>query len=144
MVATEEEIARRVEEADVARSAKRSATAKRVGELAQRRAAIAEQLSDVERELGDVLAEAGDVIDTTELAQFADVPVADLTQWLNGRKPARTATKRKRNATGAKNADSRTQAPAAATPTTRPTSTPSEPGAGLGAGAATPVAAART
>lgn len=57
-MATTEEIQRRVEQTDTARSAKRSAAAQQVGELAARRAAIAEQLADIERALGDVLAAA--------------------------------------------------------------------------------------
>jgi hypothetical protein len=103
-MATTEEIERRVEEADAARSARRAAAAKVVGDLAQRRAAIADQLSDIERELGDVLAESNDVIEINELARFTDVPAADLTQWLNNRKTTRP--KRKKPAggpSGAKN-----------------------------------------
>jgi hypothetical protein len=88
-MATTEEIERRVEEADAARSAKRAAAAKCVGELAQLRAEVAEKLGDIERELGDVLAESSDVIGVDELAKFTDVPAADLTQWLNGRKTTR-------------------------------------------------------
>jgi hypothetical protein len=93
-MATTEEIERRVEEADAARSARRAAAAKQIGDLAQRRAAIAEQLSDVERELGDVLAESNDVIEINELAKFTDVPAADLTQWLNNRKTTRPRRKK--------------------------------------------------
>lgn len=99
---TTEEIERRVEEADAARSARRGAAAKRVCDLAQRRAAIAEQLSDIERELGDVLAESSDVMEIDELAKFTDVPAADLTQWLNNRKTTRS--KRKKPAGGASGA----------------------------------------
>jgi hypothetical protein len=97
-MATPEEIERRVQESDAARNAKRSATAKRVGELAQRRATIADQLGDVERELGDLLATAQDVIDVDELAQFTDIPVADLTHWLTAttnRKTTRAKPKRR-------------------------------------------------
>lgn len=93
-MATTEEIERRVEEADAARSAKRSAAAKRVGELAQRRASIADQLSDIERELGDVLAESTDVMDIAELARFTDIPAADLNRWLNSRKTSRPKRKK--------------------------------------------------
>ncbi|MFB9730072.1 hypothetical protein [Haloechinothrix salitolerans] len=93
-MATTDEIERRVEQADAARSAKRSATAKRVGELAQQRAAIAEQLSDIERELGDVLAESTDVMEIAELASFTDIPAADLNRWLNSRKTARPKRKK--------------------------------------------------
>ncbi|MFD8493905.1 hypothetical protein [Amycolatopsis sp. NPDC059657] len=106
-MATTEEIERRVAEADSVRSAKRSATAQRVGELAQRRDAIAEQLSDVERELGDVLAAAGDVIGVDELARFTEVPAADLTRWLTARTPTRTGAKRTRSAASEKNGTSK-------------------------------------
>jgi hypothetical protein len=95
-VATTEEIRRRIEEADTARSAKRAAAAQQVGELAQRRAALAVQLADIERELGDVLAAARDVIDINELARFTDVPAADLMRWCDGRRTTRT--KRKKSA----------------------------------------------
>jgi len=108
---TPEEIERRVAENDAPRSARRSAAAKQIGELAQRRAVIAEQLADIERELGDVLAAASDVIDVTELARFTDVPAADLTRWLDGRKPTRT--KRRKPAAGAPSPTSR--GPSAAT-----------------------------
>lgn len=93
-MATTEEIERRVEEADAARSAKRSAAAKRVGELAQQRASIAEQLNDIERELGDVLAESTDVMDIAELARFTDIPAADLNRWLGSRKTSRPKRKK--------------------------------------------------
>lgn len=96
-MATTEEIARRVEQADAARSAKRAAAAQRVGELAQRRAALAEQLDDIERQLGDELAAAQEVMDVDELASFTDVPAAALSRWLTARttrKPGRTRRKR--------------------------------------------------
>lgn len=92
--ATTEEIERRVEEADIARSAKRIATAKRVGELAHLRAEAAQKLADIERELGNVLAEASDVISVNELATFTDVPATDLNQWLNGHKATRPKRRR--------------------------------------------------
>ncbi|WP_020670180.1 hypothetical protein [Amycolatopsis nigrescens] len=104
-MATTEEIERRVDEADTARSAKRSTAAQQIGALAARRAEIAEQLDNVERELGDVLVESGDVIEIGELATFTDVPAADLTRWLESRKTPRP--KRKKPAAsspGAKNA----------------------------------------
>lgn len=119
-MATSEEIERRVHEHDTAWSAKRSAAAKRVGELAQRRAAIAEQLSDIERELGDVLAESSDVIGTDELAKFTDVRAAELNHWLDGRKTTRT--KRKKSASGSSAAKSNTSQGSRAAQT--PTSTP--------------------
>lgn len=105
-MATTEEIERRVEEADAARSVRRSAAAQRIGELAHRRALIVQQLSDIERELGDVLAESSDVMEIDELARFTDLPAADLTQWLNGRKTSRT--KRKKLTGGAAGAKSAT------------------------------------
>lgn len=125
-MATTDEIERRVAEADSARSAKRSATAQRVGELAQRRAAIAEQLSDIERELGDVLAEARDVIDVGELARFTDIPAADLTRWFTARTPTRAPTKRTRSAASGKN-DTRTKNDATRRPSTPRTPTSAQP-----------------
>ncbi|TKG60937.1 hypothetical protein [Prauserella endophytica] len=96
MVTTEEEIARRLQERDSARSARRAQAATTVGELARRHTELAGQLVDLERELGEVLTAAGDVIDVSELAQVTDVPVADLTRWRDqAAKPARGG-KRKR------------------------------------------------
>lgn len=91
---TAEEIERRVEVADTARSERRSAAARRIGKLADRHAELAEQLGDIERELGDVLAESGDVIEIDELAAFTDIPATELTRWLNNTKPARTKRKK--------------------------------------------------
>jgi hypothetical protein len=93
-MATPDEIERRIAENDADRTARRSAAAKQVGELAQRRADLAEQLDDIERELGDVLAAASDVLDITELARFTDVPATDLTRWLEARKTTRTKRKK--------------------------------------------------
>lgn len=118
-MATTDEIRRRVEAADSARSAKRAATAQQVGELAQRRAALVEQLDDIERQLGDVLASASDVIDIDELARFTDVPTADLTRWLDARTTRKTnRTKRKRPGASAPAAkgDTSRDASAARTP----------------------------
>jgi hypothetical protein len=123
-MATAEEIERRVEQADTARSAKRSAAAQQVGALAQRRAAIAEQLADIEGQLGDVLAAASEVMDIDELARFTDVPAADLTRWLTARKPSRG--KRKRPAAGAEN-DTNRGPSVSRTTTVRKPSTPPEP-----------------
>jgi hypothetical protein len=123
-MATTEEIQRRVEEADAARSAKRSDAAQQVGELVQRRAAIAEQLEDIERQLGDVLAAAREVMDIDELARFTDVPAADLTRWFEARKTARTKRKKPAGgATGAKRDTSRGPS-TARTPTETPARTP--------------------
>lgn len=91
---TAEEIERRVEVADAARSERRSAAARRVGDLAERHAELAEQLGDVERDLGEVLAGSGDVIEIDELAAFTDVPAAELARWLNNAKPSRTKRKK--------------------------------------------------
>jgi hypothetical protein len=122
---TTEEIELRIKEADSARSARRTAAAKRVGELASRRTTVAGQLTDLERELGDVLAESSDVIEIHELARFTDVPAADLTRWLDNRKATRP--KRKRVTTGTSAARGKTdQGPSAAIqpPTRRPSTQP--------------------
>jgi hypothetical protein len=124
---TSDEIERRVEQSDAARSAKRSAAAKRVGELARRRAAVVAELSDLERELGDVLVEAQDVIDVAELARFTDVAASDLTRWLTARtsrKPART--KRKRPSLSPDGNGGQTAA-ASAAPASETASTPHRP-----------------
>jgi hypothetical protein len=129
-MATTEEIQPRVEQADTARSAKRSAAAQQVGELAQRRPAIAEQLESIERELGDVLAGAQDVIDIDELARFTDVPAADLTRWLTAhtaRKPNRAKRTRPAIAGPGAQSDTRT-APRRPSPTARAQATPGPPG----------------
>jgi hypothetical protein len=123
-MATAEEIERRVEQADTARSAKRTAAAQQVGSLAQRRAAIAEQLADVEGQLGDVLTAASEVMDIEELARFTDVPAADLTRWLTTRKPNRG--KRKRPAASPEDGASRGPSTARVS-TARPISAPPEP-----------------
>lgn len=119
---TREEIERRVEEADAARSAKRSAAAQRIGDLATRRAEIADQLSDVERELGEALAESSDVIDIDELAEFTEVPATDLARWLDTGKPA--STKRKKPANSGARTKKTTQPPKTATATTVSTPRP--------------------
>ena len=120
-MATTEEIERRVAEADAARSGKRAAAAKRVGELAQLRAEAAGKLAEIERELGDVLAESSDVIAVEELAKFTEVPVTDLNQLLNGRKMTRP--KRKRSSTAKGNAS---PVPSTAR-TTSPDQAPAQP-----------------
>jgi len=94
---TPDEIDRRVTEHDAPRSARRSAAAKRIAELAGRRAALAEQLGEIERALGDELAAAQEVMDVDELASFTGLPAADLARWLTAhtaRKPARARRKR--------------------------------------------------
>ncbi|MFD7655373.1 hypothetical protein ACFV4N_15490 [Actinosynnema sp. NPDC059797] len=106
-MATLEEIRRRVEQTDVARSARRAAAAQQVGQLAQRRAAILDQLHDVERELGDVLAEAQDVIGVDELAEFTELKPADLTAWLAGRKTGRGKRRKATSTSGTHSATRR-------------------------------------
>ncbi|NKQ59014.1 hypothetical protein HFP15_39850 [Amycolatopsis sp. K13G38] len=91
---TAEEIQRRVEQNDAARSMQRAAAAKRVGELVQRRTTIAEELATVDRELHDVMVEAQKVITIDELAQFTDTAATDLTHWATACKPARAKRKR--------------------------------------------------
>jgi hypothetical protein len=120
-MATAEEIRRRVEQADTARSVKRSAVAQQVGELAQRRAALAGQLDDIERQLGDLLADASDVMDIDELARFTDIPAPDLTGWLTARKPVRA---RRNKPAGGAQGDTGRGPTAARTPTIGPTVTP--------------------
>ncbi|SFO88667.1 hypothetical protein [Amycolatopsis rubida] len=103
-MATSEEIELRVESEDSARSAKRSVAAKRIGELAERRAAIAGELDDVERELGEVLVDSSAVIEIGELARFTDVDAADLTRWrenqLKSQKTGRAKRKKPTRASG--------------------------------------------
>lgn len=100
-MATPEEIRRRVQQSDTARSARRAAAAQQVGELAQRRAAIVDQLENVERELGDVLADAQDVIGVDELAEFTDLKPTDLTGWLAARTAGRGRRKKTTRTSGA-------------------------------------------
>jgi hypothetical protein len=125
---TADEIRRRVEEADTERSAKRSATAQQVGDLAARRAAIAEQLGDVERQLGDVLAAARDVMDIDELARFTDVPATDLTKWLTARKTPRAKRKRPASGTSSTNGSTSREPSAARTPAGQTSGPPAPPG----------------
>jgi hypothetical protein len=129
-MATPDEIRRRVEQADIARGAARSVAAQQVGDLAQRRAVIAEQLNDIERQLGDVLAAAQEVMDVGELAQFTDVPAADLTRWLTARTARKTSRiKGKRSVADAAAAasDASRRPSAARSPTAGPASTLPEP-----------------
>ncbi|WP_432850653.1 hypothetical protein ACQPXB_08495 [Amycolatopsis sp. CA-161197] len=96
MVTSEQEIARRLEETDSARSARRTKAATTIGELARRHSDLAGQLAELERELGATLAAAEDVIDVPELAQITDIPTTDLARWRDqAAKPVR-AGKRKR------------------------------------------------
>jgi len=121
-MATVEEIARRVEQADAARSRRRSAAARCVGELADQRAEAAAKLADIERELGDVLAEFSDVIGVDELAEFTDVPATDLQQWLNGRVTIRS--KRKRSTATVKRDASQAPSTSNTTPAAQPSASP--------------------
>jgi hypothetical protein len=109
---TSDEIERRVEEADTARRARRTAAAKRLGKLAQEHADLAENLAAIERELGELLAEASPDITIDELATFTGVSVADLEQWQSTRKPTRHRRKR---ATAASARGGTTQPPTAET-----------------------------
>ena len=86
---TIDDIARRVEEVDSARSARRTKAAQLVGELVQERAAVAQRLADIDQQIGDAVVENGDVIDVDELARFTGVSSADLAQILNSRKHSR-------------------------------------------------------
>ncbi|WP_116052073.1 hypothetical protein [Amycolatopsis palatopharyngis] len=98
MVTSEEEIARRLEERDSVRSARRSQAATTVGELTRRHTELAGQLAELERELGEVLTAAGDVIDVPELAQVTDIAAADLTRWRDqATKPARRGKRTRRS-----------------------------------------------
>ena len=93
-VLTPDEIERRVAENDTARSARRVAAARQVGELAKQHTVIATQLADIERRLGAILAEADEVVTIDELATFTDVPTATLTEWRAAHKPHRAKRKK--------------------------------------------------
>jgi hypothetical protein len=128
MVTSEEEITRRLEERDSARSERRAKAATTVGELARRHTELAGQLAELERELGEVLTAAGEVIDVPELAQVTDVPAADLTRWRDqAAKPARGGKRKRPSAK--KNDSPGTGVPAATEPhAARPAaSAPPEP-----------------
>jgi hypothetical protein len=143
MVTSEEEITRRLEDKDSARSARRAQAATTVGELAGRHTELAGRLAELERALGEVLTAAGDVIDVPELAQVTDIPAADLTRWRDrAAKPARGG-KRKRpsatkNDTSGKAAQAAITTPVAAhtAPPPRPAAPESAATAGAAAGAA--------
>lgn len=91
---TIDDIARRVEEADSARSARRTKAAQLVGDLARERSAVVQRLADIDQQIGDAIVENGDVIGLDELAKFTDVATADLTQILNAHKQPRGRRKR--------------------------------------------------
>ncbi|MFC3450768.1 hypothetical protein [Amycolatopsis speibonae] len=129
MVTTDKEIARRLEETDSARSARRQRVAATVGDLARRHTDLAGQLADLERELGEVLTAAGDVIDVPELAAVTDVPAADLTQWRDQTTKSTRAGKRKRPDIAKKSGSPGKDSPEATPPrATRPTGPAPEAG----------------
>jgi hypothetical protein len=105
-VVPSDEIERRVVENDTARSTRRAAAARRIGELASRHVAIAGQLADIERQLGELLAEAEEVVSLEELAGFTNVPVAALTQWRANHKPTRVKRRKPLHANARRPADS--------------------------------------
>lgn len=94
-MATTDDIARRVEEADSARSARRTKAAQLVGELTHERSAVLKRLGDIDQQIGDAIVDNSDVIDIDELATFTDSAPADLTQILNARKPNRGKRRRR-------------------------------------------------
>ena len=94
-MATTDDIARRVEEADSARSARRTKGAQLVGGLARERSAMLTRLGDIDQQLGDAIVEYSDVISVDELAIFTDTSAAELAQILNARKPHRGRRKRR-------------------------------------------------
>lgn len=98
-MATTDDIARRVEEADSARSARRTKGAQLVGGLTHERTAVVQRLADIDQQIGDAIVDYSDVITIDELATFTDTAPADLTQILDARKPSRG--RRKRRTTGA-------------------------------------------
>lgn len=94
-MATTDDIARRVEEADSARSARRTKGAQLVGGLAHERTAVVQRLADIDQQIGDAIVDYSDVISVDELAVFTDTAPADLAQILNARKPNRGRRKRR-------------------------------------------------
>lgn len=86
---TIDDIARRVEDADSARSARRTKAAQLVGELAHERVAVVQRLADIDQQIGDAIVENGDVITVDELAKFTGVAAGDLAQILDSRKHSR-------------------------------------------------------
>ncbi|WP_205661200.1 hypothetical protein [Amycolatopsis vastitatis] len=115
MVTTDEEITRRLQETDSARSTRRAQAATTVGELARRHAELADQLGEIERQVGAALTAAADVIDVPELAQVTDVPADDLTRWRDQAvKPTRGSRRKRPNEK--KNGIGRTDTDAGAEP----------------------------
>jgi hypothetical protein len=127
-IATDDEIASHVKQNDIPLTAKRSAAAQQVGELARSRAGVATQLDNIERELGDVLSGAQDVITVDELARFTGVPAEDLARWLAA--GTTTRAKRKRPTTKGTGATShRSERTRAAGRTTTPSKLTEPPAA---------------
>ncbi|MGI5506471.1 hypothetical protein [Lentzea sp. CA-135723] len=94
-MATTDDIVRRVEEADSARSARRAKAALLVGEFAHERAAVLQRLGEIEQQIGDAIFDNNDVIAVEELAAFTDTPTAELEQIVGARKPNRGRRKRR-------------------------------------------------
>ncbi len=132
MVTTDDEITRRLEERDSARSARRQRAAATVGELARRHTDLAGQLADLERELGEVLTSAGDVIDVPELAAVTDVPAADLTHWRDQTTKPTRAGKRKRSDIAKKSGPPAKDSPEATPPRATPPTGPAPEAGGNG------------
>src|SRR5690242_19010166 len=102
---TIDDIARRVEEADSARSARRTKAAQLVGELAHERVAVVQRLADIDQQIGDAIVENGDVIEADELARFTGVSVGDLAQVLDSRKHLRGRRKKRTSSPGQRGRD---------------------------------------
>ncbi|TKG60357.1 MULTISPECIES: hypothetical protein [Pseudonocardiaceae] len=135
MATSEEEIARRLEERDSARSTRRAQAATTVGELARRHTELASRVAELERELGEVLTAAGDVIDVPELAQVTDIPAADLTRWRDQaakptRRGKRTRPSSTKNDTNGTDTQTATEPPAARPVTPAPPVAPESVGTG--------------
>jgi hypothetical protein len=143
-MASLDEIARRVQDTDTPRTARRSAAARQVGELAARRAGVVAALDEIEHQLGDVLIDTEDVIGDDELARFTDIKKADLARWRAVARAARKAPGRKRTK---RPADAKPNAGTSTTdkpPDTAPSARPAPSvvdGAGSSASSSKPVAA---
>lgn len=94
-MATTDDIARRVKEADSSRSAKRTKAALLVGELTHERTAVLQRLTEIDQQIGDVIIDNNDVIAIDELATFTETSSADLEQIVSARKPNRGRRKRR-------------------------------------------------
>ncbi|MET9225585.1 hypothetical protein [Lentzea sp. NPDC003310] len=94
-MATTDDIARRVQEADSARSARRTKAALLVGELTHERTVVLHRLGEIDQQIGDVIVEHNDVIAVEELAAFVDTSATDLEQIVSARRPNRGRRKRR-------------------------------------------------